>query len=324
MKLFITGSLGFIGKLLTESLLDLGHEIIGFDLLMNSIDHEKYIHIQGNILDSSLLSDSMSTSIDAVIHLAAEHKDYGITEAEYFAVNEQGTQNLLNCAIDHLINNFILFSSVAIYGQVNGATETTPPSPYTPYGESKLAAEAAIKSWVDKSPNRSARIIRPTVVFGPNNFANTFRLISRVCDGKFLPVGKGENIKSIAYVENVVGATLFLLDSLRPGFEIYNYSDLPQLSIKELVHTVASFASVKVPNIRIPTNIAFSIAGLIDTFGKIFRLNFSFSKERFKKFSTNSNYPSDKIRDIGYRQKITISEGIKKTVEWYLETKQKK
>ena len=322
MKIFITGSQGFIGKLVTQSLLGLDHEIIGLDKLKNSIGHKKYTHIQGNIIDSSLLANSMSASIDAVIHLAAEHKDYGITEAEYFSVNENGTQKLLKCASDYAINNFIFFSSVAIYGQINDATETTPPSPSTPYGRSKLAAETAVKSWVDDDANRSARIIRPTVVFGPNNFANIFRLISRVCDEKFLWVGNGENIKSIAYVENLVAATLFLLDSLKPGLEIYNYSDQPPISIKELVNIVANFASVNVPNFRIPTKIAFSIAGLIDTFGKVFRLNLSFSKERFKKFSANSNYPSDKIRASGYRQKISLSEGIKKTVEWYLETKQ--
>ena len=322
MKIFITGSQGFIGKLVTQSLLGLDHEIIGLDKLKNSIGHKKYTHIQGNIIDSSLLANSMSASIDAVIHLAAEHKDYGITEAEYFSVNENGTQKLLKCASDYAINNFIFFSSVAIYGQINDATETTPPSPSTPYGRSKLAAETAVKSWVDDDANRSARIIRPTVVFGPNNFANIFRLISRVCDEKFLWVGKGGNIKSIAYVENLVAATLFLLDSLKPGLEIYNYSDQPPISIKELVNIVANFASVNVPNFRIPTKIAFSIAGLIDSFGKVFRFNFSFSKERFKKFSANSNYPSDKIRASGYRQKISLSEGIKKTVEWYLETKQ--
>ena len=308
--------------MVTQSLLGLDHEIIGLDKLKNSIGHKKYTHIQGNIIDSSLLANSMSASIDAVIHLAAEHKDYGITEAEYFSVNENGTQKLLKCASDYAINNFIFFSSVAIYGQINDATETTPPSPSTPYGKSKLAAETSVKSWVDDDANRSARIIRPTVVFGPNNFANIFRLISRVCDEKFLWVGKGENIKSIAYVENLVAATLFLLDSLKPGLEIYNYSDQPPISIKELVNIVANFASVNVPNFRIPTKIAFSIAGLIDSFGKVFRFNFSFSKERFKKFSANSNYPSDKIRASGYRQKISLSEGIKKTVEWYLETKQ--
>ena len=321
MKLLITGNSGFIGFNLTQALLKQGHNVIGLDKNSNNIQHNNYRFVQGNILDSDAVISSMSYDIDCLIHLAAEHKDYGITEAEYFSVNEKGTMNLLQCANDHAIYNFIFFSSVAIYGQINDATETTPPSPSTAYGKSKLAAENAIKSWVDDDQNRSARIIRPTVVFGPNNFANIFRLISRVCDEKFLWVGKGENIKSIAYVDNLVAATLFLLDSLKPGLEIYNYSDQPPISIKELVNIVAISASVKVPNFRIPKIIAFSIAGLIDTFGKVFRLNFSFSKERFKKFSANSNYPSDKIRASGYRQEISLSEGIKKTVEWYLKIK---
>ena len=323
MKLFITGSQGFIGKLLTESLLDLGYEIIGIDLLMNSVDHEKYIHIQGNIMDSSLLSNSMSTSIDAVIHLAAEHKDFGVSEEEYFTVNEHGTKVILDCATEAGIEKIIFFSSVAVYGKIEKATETTAPTPSTSYGASKLAAENIIRQWIKVDSKRSAVIIRPAVVFGPENYANIYRLISRVCDGKFFWVGKGENIKSVAYVENLVSATLFLLESMKIGIEIYNYSDEPQLSLKELVNVVSQVALVKLPDFHIPPKIAIYIGGVIDVIGKLLRLNFSFKKERFKRFSTSSHYPSDKIRLIGFKQKIDLSEGISKTVDWYLESKAK-
>ena len=319
----ITGSSGFIGSYLTNALIESGHNVIGIDKNAGNILHDNYHHIQGSILEKDLILSNLSGSIDYLIHLAAEHKDFGVSEEKYFRVNEHGTKVILDCATEVGVEKIIFFSSVAVYGKIEKATESTAPSPSTSYGASKLAAENIIKSWIEDDSKRSAVIIRPAVVFGPENYANIYRLISRVCDGKFFWVGKGENIKSVAYVENLVSATLFLLESMKIGIEIYNYSDEPPVSLKELVNMVSQVAAVKLPDFHIPPKIAIYIGGIIDVFGKLLRLNFSFTKVRFQKFSTSSYYPSDKIRSAGFRQKIDLSEGISKTVDWYLESKAK-
>lgn len=319
----ITGSSGFIGSYLTNALIESGHNVIGIDKNACKILHDNYHHIQGSILEEDLILSNLSGNIDYLIHLAAEHKDFGVSEEEYFTVNEHGSKVILDCATKAGIEKIIFFSSVAVYGNLEKATETTTTSPSTPYGASKLAAENIIRQWVKDDSKRSAVIVRPTVVFGPENYANIYRLISRVCDGKFFWVGKGENIKSVAYVENLVSVTLFLMESMKIGIEIYNYSDEPQLSLKELVNMVSHDASVKVPDFHIPPKIAIYLGGIIDVIGKLLRLNFSFTKERFEKFSTSSYYSSDKIRSAGFKQKIDLSEGISKTVDWYLESKAK-
>ena len=97
MKLLVTGNSGFIGLNLTHSLLKHGHNVIGFDKNSNNIQHENYRFVQGNILNQTEVSASMSGDINCLIHLAAEHKDYGIAEAEYFsAVQNNPSRNLVS------------------------------------------------------------------------------------------------------------------------------------------------------------------------------------------------------------------------------------
>jgi len=76
--ILITGNAGFIGKYLTTSLLKAGAEVKGIDIRPRRDSEKGFIQIDGNILDKELVRQNM-TGIDCIIHLAAEHKDFGIT-----------------------------------------------------------------------------------------------------------------------------------------------------------------------------------------------------------------------------------------------------
>ena len=123
-------------------------------------------------------------------------------------------------------------------------------NPNNYYGASKLKAEAAIAEWTQKDADRKAVIIRPTVVFGPRNRANIFRLVKQVCDDNFIWVGHGSNIKSIAYVENLVDATIFLLAKMEAGLSVLNYADTPHMETKEIVSLIAHKAGVQYQSVQ--------------------------------------------------------------------------
>ena len=94
MHFLITGSQGFIGSSLTEALLKTGHAVVGLDVSPQISDRRNYRHVEGDILDREAVRQAMD-GVDCMIHLAARHKDHGITREEYFRVNEAGTQALL-------------------------------------------------------------------------------------------------------------------------------------------------------------------------------------------------------------------------------------
>jgi nucleoside-diphosphate-sugar epimerase len=99
MKIFITGSSGYIGNELVKYLSD-KHEIVIYDLVNGQ-----------DILDYEQLKEKI-VGCDVVIHLAAirgpdESKEFN----DYFNINCQGTQNIINCAIENNVARFIYASS---------------------------------------------------------------------------------------------------------------------------------------------------------------------------------------------------------------------
>jgi Nucleoside-diphosphate-sugar epimerases len=330
MKILVTGSSGFIGGFLTRQLASVGHSVMGLDINKPESPDNPYKFIQGDILNTLDIMKA-ATGTDAIMNLAAKHHDFGVSEEEFFAVNVGGTKNLLDCADKLGIKKFIFYSTAAVYGNCSKpASEDTPLDPVNFYGKSKMGAEEAIREWANKGGGRQAVIIRPVVVFGPNNYANMHKLIESIHKKRFFFVGKGDNIKSIAYVENLVDATLFLMDDMTPprcgsgnqhvtaAVKVYNYSDYPQLTMEETVRAIADSLGYKIPNIKIPLKFAMFSVGIFDILGKLTGINFPITAFRIKKLNTATCFTSDRIRALGFKQEVEPREGIRRMVEWYV------
>lgn len=317
MNILITGNEGFIGGYLTQKLVSLGHNVIGLDVNPDDLQSKICECIVGDICDKEVVTKAMK-GIDIVFNLAAKHYDFGISEEEYFKVNEGGTRNLAECAAQFNVKKFVFYSSVAIYG-----TQTTPPVEETvsnlpsPYGRSKLAGEKALENWAKEDTSREVLVIRPVVVFGPENYANVYSLIKQIMGKKFIFIGKGDNIKSIAYIENLIEATIFLLNRIKPGIEYFNYVDEPQMTIKQIVNTISRYGGVKLPNIHLPLFIAMALTFPFDILEKITGHLFRITAKRIKKFNTETHFKADKIRKAGFKQPISLDEGFRRTLEWY-------
>jgi GlcNAc-P-P-Und epimerase len=318
--ILVTGNAGFIGTYLTKAFAKRGAKVSGIDLQLLRDSEDVVTQIQGNILDEAAVRKALHGA-DSVIHLAAAHKDFGIDKEEYYRVNVDGTKMLLQVASGMKIKKFVFFSSVAVYGASQPSSDDTTPNPNNDYGASKLKAEEAIRSWAQEDPSREIVILRPTVVFGPRNRANIFRLLRQVCDRQFIWVGNGENIKSVAYVENVVDATIMLLEKLVPGVLTLNYSDRPQLTTKEIVDIIARKAGISVPGRRIPLSLALPVARVFDLAGSLTGLDLPITSARIRKFNTPTCHHAEKIFAMGFQPRCSIEEGFEKNVQWYLARK---
>ncbi|KPJ68661.1 hypothetical protein AMJ44_05865 [candidate division WOR-1 bacterium DG_54_3] len=320
MRILVIGSAGFIGQFLVRKLADANHEIVGLDVN----PHPAEIHNICKCFSGNLCSrhDVMKAAkdVDMVITLAAKHHDFGVSREEFFKVNETGTQILLDVAGTLSLKKLIFYSTVAVYGtRAEPSTEEMDPCPDSNYGESKLAGEKLIYNWCDADKSRCVILIRPTVIFGPNNYANVYNLIDVIYKRKFVFVGSGENIKSVAYVENLVDATIFLMNKMNPGIQIYNYSDEPQMSIKEIVDTISKFMPHEVPERKLPLWLATTFGSIFDILARITGHNYPITAARMKKFATTTHHKADKIRSLGFQQKVDTEEGFRRMVEWYLE-----
>ena len=124
-----------------------------------------------------------------------------------------GGARVLTDAMDGAgVAELTFYSTVAIYGNAQEpVTEESPKDFFNPYGGSKWAGEKVFMAWTDKGPNDAGRrrrclTIRPTVTFGPNNFANMYSLIRQIHSGKYAQFGKATNIKSLSTWRNAAAA----------------------------------------------------------------------------------------------------------------------
>jgi GlcNAc-P-P-Und epimerase len=318
MKILAVGNSGFIGSFLTSKLVELGYQVAGLDLCQDNHKDEICKCIEGSILNDNDI-ERASEGADLIINLAAKHHDFGVSEEEFYQVNVEGTKNLLDCASKENIKKFIFISSVAVYDTKSmPVDESSELNPVNLYGKSKLKAENLVKEWVNEGSERSAVIVRPAVVFGPGNYANMYNLIDNIYKGRFFFVGKGDNIKSAAYVENLIDAIIFYMEKMKPGLEVFNYSDQPHMNTKEIVEIISNHLNVEVPAFKFPLKPVLGVAGIIDILAKISGRNFPIQAFRIKKFAQNTYYKSPRIRDLGFKQKITLEEGFKRMIDWYL------
>lgn len=318
MRILVTGSSGFIARFLIPALASNGHSVVGMDKrLPEAAFGDYFTFVHGNILDERKVMEA-ARGIDMIIHLAAEHQDFGVPEKLYYDVNVGGTKTLLKHAGLANIENFIFYSSVAVYGaNTVPSHEDMPPCPSTPYGRSKLMAEEEVLQWSSAKKGRKTLVIRPAVIFGPYNYANMYRLISSIARRTYLKVGDGTNIKSVGYVENIVAATLFLLERLRPGFDVYNYADSPHLKSHEMASIIAGELDVRLPGIMLPKNLALALCLPFDLLARITRINLPITSARIKKFTTPTHHLADKIIRTGFTPPFKLQEGLKKMVNWY-------
>jgi len=324
MNIFITGSNGFVGSRLMYYLEGKCHQVWGVDNCEEcSIENHPKTKI-GDIRNIDDLNEFNDAKFDMIIHCAADKHDFGISNESYFSNNEYGTQIVAKYAEERGINKIIYYSTVSAYGhQDHPCDETAEYLSNTVYGDSKFAGEKVLWKWQEANNQRALITLRPSVIYGPNNFANMYNLINQMHKFPWFMVGNGSHIKSIVALDNMIDMTHFMFDKLNPGIQNFNCIDKPYLTVKELMQTIAKNREFTMPTIYIPLWIAISIGKVFDLIGKIFKKELPINSDRMKKFGTPTDYRAEKIRELGYEQHHSIEDIFKQTCEWYLKVNKK-
>ncbi|MAJ44714.1 MAG: UDP-N-acetylglucosamine 4-epimerase [Candidatus Marinimicrobia bacterium] len=306
----IVGASGFLGtrlsKRLNESKID--HYI--YDI---SFPRESKNFIDVEDIDS--LDTLKHSSI--IINLAAIHRDDVKPVSRYDDVNVNGAVNICECARKFGINKIIFTSSVAIYGFApKNTAEDGEPNYFNDYGRTKYEAELVYKEWQKEDPSkRSLVIIRPTVIFGEGNRGNVYNLLNQINKKRFVMVGNGKNIKSMAYVANVA-AFLEHVIKKSEGIHIFNYVDKPDLNMNNLIKLVRK-TLFKKNNVgmRLPVHLGLLLGYIADFISTLIRKSLPLSSIRVKKFVSDTMF-SSKIDDTNFKPPFNLTDGLINTIKY--------
>lgn len=232
MRILVTGAAGFIGHRLAYAAAEAGHAVTCVDALRGDpatrdlrAARLEQLRALGPVHTHDLATDDLRTMIDtadAVAHLAGAtgvRTSFGAGFPDAVRDNVTATGRVAEACRDAGAR-LVLASSSSVYGSVaDTAAEDAPLRPQSPYGATKVGAEAVVEA--HRARGLEATTLRYFTVYGPGQRPDmaAARFIAAARAGRPLPVfGDGSQVRAYTFVDDVVAVTLAALTSPVTGF----------------------------------------------------------------------------------------------------------
>jgi dihydroflavonol-4-reductase len=326
VRWLITGATGFIGTTLVERLLARGDEVRA---LVRDVGRAKELRamgaelVRGDLARPESLEES-APDVDVVVHLAGLVK--AVSRAEFHSVNVEGTRSLAQVAARTGRAKFVLVSSLAAAGPSTPGrprVETDRPAPVSIYGQSKLAAEEALRVF---APKLDASIIRPPIVYGPRDkefLPSLFRLAKA---GMIAKSGSGEKHYSLIHVDDLVAMILDVADRGARVDEagtagVYFCADGVDYTWEALARGAMSALGRRGAVVPIPEAITWLAAGALSATARLTGRPAILSLDKMMEIREPAwTCSSDKARrELGWAPRVSFVDGMRDSVSWFRE-----
>lgn len=311
-KVLITGGCGFIGSNLVEYLLEktLWTFVILDNLTSGNIENIKKLRnfderakiYEGDIVEISDISKCVK-GCDYIVNLAAQTSV--INSIQYPFEDEQinilGMLNILKIAVDNNIKKIIQASSAAAVGnQEQPMHELKIPIPISPYGASKLAAEAYCSAF-SESYNINCIVLRFSNIYGPISFNKksvVAKYIKQSINGEEIIIyGNGKQTRDFIYVKDICKGIYLAMVSKITGYDIFQLGTGVETSINSLLEDINKIfkeKSIKIPKRR-------------------------FAERRKGDILRNFSNITKAKQKLGFSIDFDLRSGLKSTIDWFLD-----
>ena len=315
-RFLVTGANGFIGHVLCETLVQLGHDVLGAVRSGDVISDLKFPCISvGDINDKTDWSVAL-TDIDVIIHLASRVPVMNETPLdalrEFRRTNVFGTEHLARSAAIAGVKRLVFVSSIKVNGEetIGGHSfrELDVPLPQEPYGTSKWDAEQVIHR-VAQETDLEIVIVRPPLVYGAGvkgNFAQMMRVVDK---GIPLPLASVKNLRSLVYLGNFVDALRLCATHSAAAGQTYLVSDAEDVSTPELLRQLGKAIGRLTLLLPCPPILLKLVGRLLGRSEQIDRLLGSLQVDSCKL-----------SHELGWHPPYSLHQGIQITAEWYKES----
>lgn len=303
MRCLVTGATGFVGRALVTRLKASGAHVCGLARTPAPSDADETISLDL----AEITADSHAfEGIDVVFHLAAKTHDMSEArgvDAIYDRTNVEGTRRVVEAAGRRGVRRLVFVSSVKAIDEGNRvpATEGTPERPLTPYGRSKLAAEALVTSAARTGTFESV-CLRFPLVYGPQQRGNLQRMIDAVAHGRFPPPPANGNQRSMLHVANAVDALVLAATHRAASGRTYIVTDARPYATSDIYDAIRAALGRPPSRWHVPAwgFRAMAIAGDLARLAAGRRVGFD--SDAFEKLLGSAAYDCRLIREeLGYR-----------------------
>lgn len=320
----VTGGTGFVGSHLVDLLLEKGYEVRCITRKSSDLrwlkDKDVKIFDCG-LYDKEALKEIIKDA-DYVYHVAGVVKSK--TKEGYFRGNVDTTRTLIEAALESKSNlkRFLVVSSQTVTGpSLDGkpVNEETDCHPITTYGKSKLEEEKLVLSYKDKLP---ITICRAPAVYGERD-TEIFIYFKTFSKGLTTTIGFNEKKLSLIHVLDLVNGFYLAATNEKSKGQIYFISSEEFYTWPQINDITSKIIGKKPIVIKVPHFLVYTIAAIAQ-FAAVFSskpatLNIEKAKDITQQYWICDT--SKAVRELGYHQKISIEEGIRRTIEWYRKMK---
>ncbi|UCD84767.1 MAG: NAD-dependent epimerase/dehydratase family protein [Deltaproteobacteria bacterium] len=331
MNALVTGANGFIGSNLSSRLLEKGHSVRALILpgtdesTLNDMDVQK---VYGDITDPSTLPQALK-GINVVFHLAAIASDWGPRKL-FLKVNAEGSRNMAEISLEYGVSRFVQMSSLAIHSfrGISDGDENTPRDCFKfHYSLSKIKAEDYVLA-LYRDKGLPITIIRPGVFpFGPNDMTSFYHLAQAMEKDQYGYINGGRAALCVSYVENLADGMILAATHPKGVGETYVISDDIKTTWRELSEKFCDELGCPYPRLNVPFPLIYPFVALWDgvyqTLGT--KNPPTLTRYRVSLVARDFYFSNRKAKEeLGYQVGVSLEEGIRRTVAWYLKAKKER
>jgi len=316
--IFVTGAPGWLGTRLVEILRE-NKKSVRCLVLKNS-DYSKLKDlgadtIEGDLLQPETLNNALN-GVETVFHCAGIIHPKNVKE--FYKINVDGTKNILEAGIKANAKKFVHISSNSAQGNnVERAIlmkEDQQEHPAKNYGKSKYKAEQIVKE-AQKSGKINTVILRPCWFYGIRQPDRMTKLMKMIKNGHPIIFGDGKNLRSMTYIDNLVDLMMLVEANDKANGQTYWAADERPYETLEIYQEIANELGVKLNPRFIPKIVSqmFELADDVFQGVGMYNINFHVAGEMTKDIACDISKAKN---ELGYKPRVDIKKGIKRSVEW--------
>lgn len=315
-RILVTGATGALGPRVVGALHEIGMSIRTLSMDAPSpglLPHNVETRI-GDITDAGAVQAALS-SVDAVVHMAALLHIVNPTPSlrpQYERINVEGTRIVVEAALQAGVQRLVFFSTIAVYGYGQGRllTENSMPHPNTFYAETKLAAEQIVLAARRANGEPLGVVLRLGAVYGARIKGNYQRLVHALARNRFLPIGKGENRRTLVYDKDVARAVLLTVQHPAAAGRVYNVTDGKLHTVHEINQAICTALGRNPPGVYLPVAPVRAAAGLVEDAARLLRCQSPIGRATIDKYTEDVTVDGQRIQtELGFRPAYDLVTG---------------